>query len=73
MDLEVDLSSESHRLSLPPSPGMPQASVWPAMKSLTAVYLRLCYQTGLWGLHPARYPLDAPKITSNPSSIPDMT
>lgn len=72
MDLEVDLSGESHRLSLLPSPGMPQASVWPAMKRLTAV-LCLCYQTGLWGLHPARYPLYAPKITSNPSSTPDMT
>lgn len=47
MDLEVDLSGESHHLSPPPSPGMLQASVRLAMKRLTAVYLRLFYQTGL--------------------------
>ncbi len=35
MDLEVDLSGKSHRLSPPPSPGMPKASVRPAMKRLT--------------------------------------
>lgn len=73
MDLEVDQSGESHHLSPPPSPGMLQASVRLAMKRLTAVYLRLFNQTGLWGLHPARYHLYAPKITSNPSSIPDLT